>query len=431
MNIFDQRKKKIIILLIASLIYTPLIFSQSEDDEDYLNIGGAFRLNIVSQNYESDPVATDTYATFDTWRLNVDARYSNVALNFEYRFYPTFNTHFIHHGYVGYDFSNDLNMQLGVTQVPFGNLTYNSHSWWFMTTYYLGLEDDYDIGVKFDYDIGEKLNLKTGYFRQAEPAGPAYGNASFGGPGAGTYSYNVIPGGADISEEGNTTSIRELNQFNLRLGYEVFEGTELGFSGQIQGLYNSVLNDTEYGHAVAAHLNSDFDNFNLKLQYTAYNFKARDDEGNIVDRVQMGAYGDPYYGDGVAARANVLSAGLAYNIDVEWGPISSILPYIDYSLMTKDGALEVNGSSFDFQDSHMLVPGFMVTAGNIYTYVDLAMGKNHPWLTDAFGKGLGAGHLYSDDPDNLHFEPGKAGQPVPVGSMDWNMRFNINLGYYF
>lgn len=424
-------KQNSLFLLFCFLITSSGISAQEPENTDYLNIGGTLRFNIASQNYESEPVTTDTYATFDTWRINVLARYSDVILDFEYRFYPTFNTHFIHHGFVGYNFSDNLNMELGVTRVPFGNLAFNSHSWWFLTNYYLGLEDDYNMGIKFNYDIGEKLNLRTAYFRQSEPAGPAYGQASFGGPGAGTYSYNIIPGGADISADGNTTSLRELNQFNLRLEYELLTGTHLGFSGQIQGLHNSVLNDTEYGHALAAHLNSDFDDFNLKLQFTNYNYRARDDAGNIADRVQMGAYGDPYYGDGVAARANVFSAGLAYNIGVDWGPISSILPYIDYSLMTKDGSLEVNGNHFDFQDSHFLVPGFMITAGRVFTYVDLAMGKNHPWLTDSFGTGLGAGHLYSSDPDSHYYDQERAGQPVPVADMNWNMRFNINIGYYF
>ncbi len=397
-------------VFLMSGIGSSAAFAQ-EDNEDFLNIGGAVRYNVVSQNYESDPTTTNTYATWDTWRLNVAARYSNVTLNFEYRFYPTFNTHFIHHGYLGYDFSDNLNMQLGVTQVPFGNLTYNSHSWWFLTPYYVGLEDDYNMGVKFDYNASDRLNLKFAYFRQQEPAGPAHNEAPYSGPGAGTYSYNVIPGmGA---------SLRELNQFNVRLGYMLLEGTEVGFSGQLQGLYNSVLDDTEYGHAFSAHIDSDINNMNIKLQYTNYDYAAKDDEGNTADRVQMGAYGDPYYGDGVAARANIITAGIGYGIDVDFGPISNIQPYINYSLMTKDGQLEVDGQMFDFQDTHMLVPGFLITAGNIFTYVDFAMGKNHPWLTDYFGTGLGAGHL------------NEAGQPVPVEDLDWNLRFNINIGYYF
>ncbi len=416
MNFFTAFKK-FFVVAIAILLQTSLVFSQQEESEDYLNVGGALRYNIAHQNYESDPTATSTYATMDTWRLNVSAMYSDVSLSFEYRFYPTFNTHFIHHGYLGYDFSDNLNMQLGVTQVPFGNLTWNSHSWWFLTPYYVGLEDDYNMGVKFSYDFSERLNLMFAYFRQQEPAGPAYGSASFGGPGAGTYSYNVIPDDAGVlSNTGANSSIRELNQVNARLSYEIIDGTTIGFSGQTQGLYNSVLEETEYGHAIAAHLMSNFDNFNLQLQFINYDYAAKDDEGNTLDRVQMGAYGDPYYGDGVAARANIITAGLAYTIGVDWGPISSVQPYLDYSLMTKDGET-ING--MDFEDTHMLVPGFLITAGNIFTYVDFAMGKNHPWLTDSFGTGLGAGHL------------DEAGDPVPVEDLDWNLRFNINIGYYF
>lgn len=418
-NFTNYFRSKLLMLFFAGLISFSSL-AQDTEDEDYLKLGGAFRLNVVSQNYESEPTATSTYATFDTWRLNVAARYSGVVLDFEYRFYPTFNTHFIHHGFLGYNFSENLEMQLGVTQVPFGNLTYNSHSWWFLIPYYLGLEDDYDMGIKFNYAASEKLNLSFAYFRQPEPAGPAYGSASFGGPGAGTYSYNIIPDNTGVlSESGATSSIREMNQLNLRAAYEIIEGTTLGISGQLQGVYNSVLQETDYGNAWAVHLNSDFSDFNLKLQYTSYDYKARDDDGNTLDRVQMGAYGDPYYGDGVAARGSLITAGLAYTIGVDWGPVSSVQPYFDYSIMMKDGAINENENSYDFENSLMVVPGFLITAGNIYTYVDFALGKNHPWLTDSFGTGMGAGHL------------NEQGEPLPLEDLDWNLRFNINIGYYF
>lgn len=431
MKVFTFWNKLIILFLVTFIFHLPTTL-KAEEDTDFLSIGGALRFNVVSQDYETPTTATSTYATFDTWRLNVAASYSDVTLNFEYRFYPTFNTHFIHHGYIGYNFSDHLNMQLGVTQVPFGNLTWNSNSWWFLIPYYVGLEDDYNMGVKFSYDISDRLNLKAAYFRQQEPAGPSDGSGSFGGPAAGTYSYNIIPDDSGVlSADGATATIQELNQFNIRVQYEIWEGSFIGASAQMQGVYNAVLDDTEYGNAWAAHLTSGFDNFNLKLQYTNYDYKAKDDLGNLLDRVQMGAYGFPYADDGVAARANILTAGLAYNIAVDWGPISSIQPYLDYSLMTKDGKINVGGSDYDFESSIMWVPGFLITAGNIYTYVDFALGKNHPWLTDAFGMGLGAGHLYSDDPDALYHDAAKAGQPVPLKDLDWNLRFNINIGYYF
>ncbi len=390
----------------------------AQDNEDFLHVGGALRYNLVSERYESDPLATNTYATWDTWRINVAASYSGVSLDFEYRFYPTFNAHFIKYGYLGYQFSDDLGMQLGVTQVPFGNLTYNSHSWWFMTGYYVGLEDDHNMGIKFSYDISDRLNLMMAYFRQQDPAGPAHNVAPYSGPGAGTYSYNVIPDHEGVLN-GTTASIREMNQFNARLVYELFPGVEAGVSGQLQGLYNSVLDDIEYGHALAAHLDAAAGNWSIKAQFINHDYKARNDDGEIMDRVQMGAYGDPYYGDGVAARANIYTLGIGRSIDVDWGPVSNIMPYVDYGLTTKDGQLEVDGQLFDFQDSHMLVPGFLVTAGNIFTYVDFAMGKNHPWLTENFGMGMGAGQLDGQ------------GRPIPVEDLDWNLRFNINVGYYF
>ena len=419
-------------LFISCIIIHPLAYSDEPKSEDFLHLGGALRFNLVSQQYELPTSATSTYATFDTWRINVRARHSDISLNFEYRFYPTFNTHFIHHGYLGYNFSQKLNMQLGVTQVPFGNLTYNSHSWWFLTNYYLGLEDDYNMGLKFSYDPFETLNIMAAYFRQSAPAGPAYGGASFGGPGPGTYSYNIIPDeDGSLSPEGIPSSIRELNMFNLRVKQEIWPQTYLGLSGQLKGIYNEVLDNISYGHAWAAHLDSDFNMYNLKLQFTGYHYKALDNEGNSMSRVQMGAYGDPYYGDGVAAVAKIISAGLARNIPVKWGPISNVQAYVNYAWMKKNGQIEVGGVSYDFEDSHMLVPGLLLTAGNVFTYIDFALGKNQPWLTDDFGKGLGAGHRYSSNPQSIYYLPQKAGQPVPVKEMDWNLRFNVNIGYYF
>ncbi|MEA1875208.1 MAG: hypothetical protein U9N51_12400 [Bacteroidota bacterium] len=86
---------------------------------------------MISTNYESDPTALSTAATWDTWRLNVDGSKGGLDLSFEYRFYPTFGTHFIHHGYVGYNLSESHYLKLGVFQKPFGVGKFASHSWWF------------------------------------------------------------------------------------------------------------------------------------------------------------------------------------------------------------------------------------------------------------------------------------------------------------
>jgi hypothetical protein len=53
--------------------------------------------------------------------------------------------------------------------------------------------------------------------------------------------------------------------------------------------------------------------------------------------------------------------------------------------------------------------GMMVVTGPIYTYIDVASGKTHPWLTNTFGTGLGRG----------------------VKDAPFNTRLNVNIGHYF
>lgn len=383
------------VLITLTVVLAGSLMPQRSMAQDF-DIGGAMRYNIIATNYESGASNLNPQFTWDTWRLNVDGSAGDLDLSFEYRFYPTFGTHFIHHGYIGYAFSDKVYMEIGATQVPFGITTYASHSWWFQGQYYVGLEDDYDMGINFDIK-GENSKLSLSYFRQAEPEGPVYGgDVTFGNAGAGRYSYDITPGG---EFGGATASIRELNQFNARYAYNISDSWEIGVSAQLGGIYNSVLDEAEMGTAFAGHVVGNFGGgFNLKASYINYKYNAKNDNGDDIDKVQMGAYGFNYP---VAAEAGVYAVGLAYSIPVEWGPISSIQPYVDYTMIDK--------ANEDFYDTQHLIPGMLITSGNIYTYVDYAMGKNQPWLTETFGLGLGDG----------------------VEDADWNTRFNINIGYYF
>jgi len=389
-----------------------LVLSAQEEKEDYVKFGGAVRFNIFNKSWVDSKTQPD--ATIDTWRLNVKARTKGVDLNFEYRFYPTFNTHFMKEGWLGYNLSDDVYMKLGVTQVPFGITKYASHSWWFQGAYYAGLEDDYDMGVKFDISSIENLDLTVAYFRQAEPEGPANGSVSWGNVGTGRYAYDIVPTAG--------SSNRELNQLNLRAAYHLTDKVEVGLSGQVGQNYNSVVDDSKTSTAFAAHTVIDFGQFNFKGEFIQYNYAAMDDSGNDLDVVSMGAYGSAY---GVASKAQMYMAGLAYTIPVEFGPISSVQAYVDYTYTNK-----IND---EFVDMQHLIPGFLITAGNIYTYVDFAMGKNQPWLTSDFGTGLDQGQLYSSDASSKYYNADATmqGTPVEMEDLDWETRFNINIGYYF
>lgn len=399
---YQKLKQK---FLIAALLFFPfLTTAQESEQKDGIKFGGALRYNILSTNYEGSSDKTDPQFTWDTWRLNMDGSLSGIDFSFEYRFYPSLNSHFMHHGWMGYKFSDVVYTKLGVSQVPFGITSFASHSYFFQAPYYVGLEDDYDMGIKFDITPNEDIVISLAYYRQPEPNGSGPANTS-------RYSYDIVPGmGAYVNADGDfvksNATISELDQFNARVAWRFDSNWEVGLSGQVGGIYNSELNKSETSNAFAAHLVGDFGGFNLKTEFVHYNYKAKDNNGNNLDVVQMGAYAGNYpggegYTGGVASKANIYVAGLAYTIPVSWGPISSLQPYIDYSLVDK--------ANENFENTHHLIPGVLATAGPIFAYFDYAIGKNQPWFTDDFGKGLGSG----------------------VENASWNGRFNINFGYYF
>lgn len=364
----------------------------NEDTSNYLTIGGALRYNLYLEDYGGSIKESDTQFTFDMWRINVNGRAEGININFEYRFYPTFGSHFIKEGWLGYDFSEQTNLQVGVTQVPFGLLQYASHNWWFQLPYYLGLEDDHDMGFKLTTARGN-WDFHLAYFMQADPNGIA----QFAPQNTARYSYDII----EEPSEGLSNS--ETNQLNGRAAYNwahsSLGSTELGFSVQYGGIYNSALNEVSDHYALAPHIDGTYGNFNVKTEYIYYNHNAQNDLGNAVDVVQMGAYGVNTYD--VAAEAHMYVLGVSYSKDLDWGPISNLTFYENYTYLDK--------SEKAFTDSQHNVLGVMVTAGKIYTYFDIASGKNQPWLTDNFGEGLGAG----------------------VDNPRLNTRFNINIGYYF
>lgn len=396
------------LILLSGLDFTAM--AQSDDEEPSLHVGGAVRYNMLLTSYESDIDANSSQFTWDTWRIN--AVYDNpngIGLNFEYRFYPTFGTHFIKQGWLEYDFSENLQGQLGVTQVPFGNLQYNSHNWWFSLPYYVGLEDDHDMGLKFTH-TSDNWQWDFAYFFAAEPEGPVGGSGNFGVGGSGRYSYDVIPNG--------NTPLTERNQFNVRGAYQM-GSSEIGASLQYGQLYNSSQEDFSGQFAAALHADFNSGNFNIKPQFLYYSMDATNSAGNEVSTAFMGAYGIPYQ---VSTEAWIATLGLSYSHDVEWGPITNLNFYNDFSYMGNtvgEGTTTLaSGDNLtldnNFQPTIQNITGFLVSAGPVFTYFDIAQGIDQPWLTDDFGVGVGPGH-----------------EDLGIGDSEYNIRFNINIGFYF
>lgn len=405
-----------------------ILLGQGNRDTSWVNIGGAVRTNTMYTIYEGEtaPLPTENRAGlfWDSFRLEVEGSTRGIGFTFEYRFYPGFNSHFLKKGFLNYDFNEHHRLEAGIAQVPFGMLPILGNSWWFQLPYYVGLEDDWDTGLKYRYTKGS-WTFHAAYFLMAEPRGvsePDYGSFM-----SARYSYDIIP------TDGNNGN-KERNQGNLRIEY-ASNKFKIGLSGQAGEIYNSLTDRSGGAFASALHAGYAFtENMNLKFQATHYTHQnVTTDSGMAVDYVNMGAYGFGTYQ--VASTASIVSLGLSYNWDVDWGPIESITFYEDYSYMHKQGEVSINNSPWAYENSHHNVLGFLVTAGNIYAYFDIASGINQPWLSNAFGgsalsagRGVDAAILPGEDINAD--EPGIQGNAIdrnpPI-----NTRFNINIGYYF
>ncbi len=374
----------------AALAFVGFAPTDAAAEDDGFHVGGALRYNIFYKTF--DDANDDTFGeiAYDVFRLNVDGQTGDIGLSAEYRLYQGY--HMLHHGYMSYNFNDNTELQFGVSQVPFGILPYASHNWFFQLPYYVGLEDDYDLGFKVLYTNGP-MDLQFALYKNDE-------GAYTGGTSSARYSLDVVPATISSLPGGGVFSDEEHNQLNVRAAYNL-NTTEIGVSGMFGQLYNTASGDMGTRYAAALHVDGTYGPVNVKIEGLTYAFDPSrvlsEDADPYRDYVAMGAYNAPYL---VADNGTMALAGISYSLPVDMGPISNLTFYENYTYFMKgpDG----------FDPSHSNVLGCMVTAGSVYTYVDVATGKNHPWLGGPWTTGLAEG-----------------------GGDSWETRVNINVGYYF
>ena len=396
--------KKTIAILLASSISTLAIAEEltglaevkqqlkeikqqiNEDKESKaasIKVGGAVRFQYTYKDYDLDDKDRSGDVDFDVFRLDFNGTVGDITLSAQYRWYQYMDV--VHHAYLGYQFNDNWQGQVGIMQVPFGNLTYNSNSFFFSTNFYVGLEDDYDAGIKFigDYD---KHNIQIAFFKTDELGGID----GYVSDKTGRYSYDIV-GTRDLNSEGiwdtPEQGLADDSTLNLRYTYK-FDNFEVGASLLSGGIEGEDGNAGDH-NAYALHAKVSIDNFGIMFQYTDYEY----DLDDKADFVTVGAYA--FY-DTIPTSAKIYNLNLSYSLPVEIGPVTNLTFYNDYNLMTdKSGGLK--------EDTMMNITGIMATAGNLYTLIDFASGKNQPFL---------GGSLAGDNSET-------------------NKRFNINFGFYF
>jgi hypothetical protein len=378
-----------------------------------VSINGSLRFNALFRAYGVD-TQFENYAdrslgnggfTFDTFRIGANGSYGGLVFDFEYAFYPgSFGGNYIHHGWVGYEFSDARQIQVGVSQVPFGIQPYASSSWFFNYSYYVGLEDDYDAGIKAMYQANG-WDIQGAYYMNAEQT------SFFGTANASRYSYDTVP--TTSADYISTRGISEQNQFNIKVAYKLDHGdlgfTKVGVSGQRGQLISQGDSDfqtdvtgtgeTDWHAAYAGHLQGRYGGFEAKLQFAQQELNPPVADGEDDGFVIMGAYGSP---NQVASKVDVYSSSLAYHIPVNAGLVSEVKPYYDFSQVTK----EVDS----WNDNVMHDIGILTSAGPLFIYTDLIISKGHPFnqpFDTSFNRVL-------RDPEN-----------------EWRTAFNINIGLYF
>jgi hypothetical protein len=347
-----------------------------------IKIGGAVRFQYSYEDYNEENKERGGDMDFDVFRLDVNGSIGDVKVSAQYRWYQYMNV--VHHAYVGYDFNEHWEGKAGITQVPFGNLAYNSNNFFFSSAFYAGLEDDYDTGLSF---IGkyDKHDIRLAYFKNDELGGiDGYVDNK-----TDRYSYDVVGlrGASEDIYDTPATAMAESNTINLRYAY-TFDTTEVGaslLSGDLVGTTGSLGDNNAY----AVHVKSNVGNFGIMAQYTSYEYDLNDNS----DSVAVGAYS---FHDTIPAEATLYNLNISYSQDLTFGPITNITYYNDYNLMTdKSGSYQ--------EDTMMNVTGMAISAGGIYAYVDYIIAKNQPFV----------GGTFAGDSDET------------------NQRLNINIGYYF
>lgn len=378
---FIMTKKGTLSLITLLLLTIQYISAQ---DVPKIDIGGALRFSYNYSDWAESNKDRGGDFGYDVFRVNAKAEYKGFKLNAEYRFYDeAFGGGMLKRGEIGYDFDSKNNIKVGLTGVPFGLLPYTSNNFFFNINYYVGLEDDDDMGIKYTYNDG-KIEFNAAFFKNSD----LFSYSETSETADGRYSYDVA---------GRN---KETNQGNLRAAYnfgKTFK-SQLGLSAMYGGLYNLDTKKTGSHSAFAAHYMMNYKRWNLKTEYAYYKMDPENADGETGDIVKMTAYGAPYE---VAAEGNVYSAALSYNLPVNLKMIQSITFYNDFSMLDK--------VKKEFNDSYQEVIGFMVTSGSIYTYFDWVFGKNQAWIGDDWNNAFGKG----------------------ISDADWNMRFNVNIGYYF
>jgi len=377
-----------------------------------VTVGGAIRANYVLGDYPNrgnGPSRGGNGGNFelDVFRINLDLKYEQLVGKLEYRWYNGYN--FLHTGWLGWDFDNGSQVQVGVNRVPFGPGPYGvSQSWFFDQHYYVGLSDDMDLGIKYVTSLGN-WDLDFAYYNRAEWNGNGTSQDSA------RYSYDAVVWDSALAPNGDVVAalpngFEERNQFNIRAIYgfdDIAIPTKLGLSLEWGQLKGRRADDGDHW-AASLHMTNSWNNWLLASQITRYKWNI--DNDNLLGTDELLPMGAFDFAWPVASDAWIPAVSLSYLYETNQIPwLDSVRPYVEYSSIVK--------ADKDFNDSQLVTVGAAWARQGWYIYTDLAFSDGNYFVGSK-------GDNYSNIFDGV-------GDFGVDGNNEWNYRFNINFGYYF
>jgi len=345
--------------------------------------GGALWINYANQAWISPDISSKRGLRFDNLRISFDGNHGDHLLfSAQYRFYSY--TRAIHHAWIGIKPNEKNQIEIGVTQVPFGILPFSSQSWWASLAYYLGMEDDNDAGIKWHLK-SDHIDFHLAYFYSEE-----YGDAT----NLNRYSTDLVRVGEQQNEE--------TSQGNIRFAYVNGRGTdyksEFGVSGEIGGINYSGMKKNGIRWKGAFHYSGYYNGWNPEIQVVRYEFHPENPDSVDNRLVLMGNLTSTRL---VAAKGNVINANIRKFWDVNWWVFDQFNAYYNYYAVFKDES--------SFKQSQIHDAGCVLMSGPVWIWIDFIFGKNAWYLNESQeNSGLG-----------------------PGGTDKWERRFNINLEWYF
>ncbi len=291
-----------------------------------VTVGGAIRANYVLGDYPNGgdgPSRGGNGGNFelDTFFINIDLDYKQLVGKFQYRWYNGYN--FLHTGWLGWDFDNGSQVQVGVNRVPFGPGPYGvSQSWFFDQHYYVGLADDMDLGIKYVTSLGD-WDLDFAYYNRSEWNGNGTSQDSA------RYSYDAVVWDSALEPNGDVVGalpngFEERNQFNIRAIYgfdDITVPTELGVSLQYGQLKGRRADDGDHW-AASVHMKNTWNNWLLATQLTRYKYNIDDDNLLGTDELlPMGAFDFAWP---VATDAWIPAVSLSYLYETNQHPLARL-----------------------------------------------------------------------------------------------------------